>query len=128
MAQKPKKKAPSKTARGKKGKPPVPSVSKATCEPAYRVTRLFATPERSGDDVLAEICQITPNGVWRWRAPVANGGQGGVIPAVHHWRILAAARDRQLPLTADDLVWRPQPLRRPNRLPSPAAKKKAKAG
>ena len=85
----------------------MPQAEIATCEPAYTVIKTFASPEQTGDEAVAEICGLSKNAVWRWRAPITHGGQGGVIPAIHHHRLLDAAKHRERHLTAEDLVWRP---------------------
>ena len=53
---------------------------------------------------LARLMNKDPSTVWRWQAPVAQGGMGGRIPSTAQARLLGMARERGIPLTADELV------------------------
>lgn len=51
---------------------------------------------------LAEAAGVSIGRVSRWRGE--RGGAQGIIPAAHQRRILEKARERKLPLTAEDLI------------------------
>lgn len=61
--------------------------------PATYAARCFGSATK-----LAEAAGVSVSRVSRWRA------EKGLIPSPHQARILAAARQRNLPLTADDLI------------------------
>lgn len=42
--------------------------------------------------------------VSNWKRPRSKGGTGGVIPQRHHVALIAAARERGVALSADDLL------------------------
>ena len=74
--------------------------------PADRVIAAFADATgHNGEVNLARACGLrSPATVFRWKYPRDKGGTGGLIPANHHARILAAAEARGIGLKADDLV------------------------
>ena len=69
-------------------------------EPAKSTVALFGGPA-----VVSEITGTAYTAPYRWMAPRENGGTGGVIPQKHFPALLAAARERGLVLTTDDLVF-----------------------
>lgn len=67
------------------------------CEPAASVIGKFG-----GVRALARELRLDPSALSRWQE--RGKGGGGLIPAKYHWSLLALARARRIPLTADDLV------------------------
>jgi hypothetical protein len=67
--------------------------------PADKVISLFG-----GVRPLARELGRNPSSVVRWRKPRAVGGTGGAVPSAMQGRILALAKARGLPLTAEDLI------------------------
>lgn len=72
-------------------------------EPAASVIEKFG-----GVRKLARLLSLDPACVSKWQTHAKNGqGAHGLIPAKYHWTLIAMARDRSIPLTADDLIGRP---------------------
>lgn len=71
--------------------------------PSRLVRRLF------GEARLALLCDRTPSAVRKWDRRRSKGGTGGLIPAEFQARILRAAGEQGLDLTADDLIAEPVP-------------------
>lgn len=67
--------------------------------PAEKVITLFG-----GVRPLARELGRNPSSVVRWRKPRAEGGTGGAVPSAMQGRVLALAKARGLPLTAEDLI------------------------
>ena len=67
--------------------------------PADKVIALFG-----GVRPLARELGRNPSSVVRWRKPRAEGGTGGAVPSAMQGRVLALAKARGLPLTAEDLI------------------------
>lgn len=67
--------------------------------PADKVISLFG-----GVRPLARELGRNPSSVVRWRKPRAEGGTGGAVPSAMQGRVLALAKARGLPLTAEDLI------------------------
>jgi hypothetical protein len=70
-----------------------------TESPAEKVITLFG-----GVRPLARELGRNPSSVVRWRRPKDEGGTGGAVPSAMQGTVLALARARGLPLTADDLI------------------------
>lgn len=66
--------------------------------PANRVIEAF-----SGPRALGRAIGLHHSWVVRWRREPPEG-TGGLIPSRHHRKILRAARERGLDITADDLI------------------------
>lgn len=67
--------------------------------PAEKVIRLFG-----GEKAVAEITGLSTVQIHRWRYPKEKKGHGGHIPTRHIPTLLAAAANRQIPLTFADLL------------------------
>ena len=67
--------------------------------PADKVITLFG-----GVRPLARELGRDPASVVRWRKSKNEGGTGGAIPSAMQGKVLALAKARGLPLTADDLI------------------------
>lgn len=84
------------------------SENAATCNadaadtPAARVVRVLGWP------LTCELADLTPSAVMKWDRPLRTKGGGGLVPARYQARFLRAARERRLPLTADDLIAEPR--------------------
>lgn len=70
-----------------------------TESPAEKVITLFG-----GVRPLARELGRNPSSVVRWRRPKDEGGTGGAVPSAMQGKVLALARARGLPLTAEDLI------------------------
>ena len=70
-----------------------------TESPAEKVITLFG-----GVRPLARELGRNPSSVVRWRRPKDEGGTGGAVTSAMQVTVLALARARGLPLTADDLI------------------------
>ncbi len=57
-----------------------------------------------GAPAVAAVLGVHVTRVYRYTYPRARGGTGGLIPAEHLQRLLATARARGLPLTAEALI------------------------
>ncbi len=68
-------------------------------EPASTIIDKFG-----GTRVVAEIAEVSVHTVIRWRLAREKGGTGGVIPHWHVSKLIRAARDRNLSLSASDFV------------------------
>lgn len=62
-----------------------------------------------GDTAVAAITGVHRTRVANWKRPRSTGGTGGVIPLKHITKLLDAARDRDIPLTAAQFLPAPQP-------------------
>jgi hypothetical protein len=61
--------------------------------------------ERLGGE--AQVSHITGTAYtapYRWQAPRAKGGTGGLIPQRHHRRLLDYARAKGIPLAAEEFL------------------------
>lgn len=67
--------------------------------PAEKVITLFG-----GVRPLARELGRNPSSVLRWRRPKSEGGTGGAVPSAMQGRVLALAKARGLPLSAEDLI------------------------
>lgn len=74
----------------------------ATATPAEIVITLFG-----GVRPLARELGRNPSSVVRWRRPKIQGGTGGAVPSAVQGRVLALAKARGLPLSAEDLILKP---------------------
>jgi hypothetical protein len=57
-----------------------------------------------GARALAALIGKHPSTVWRWQAPVEQGGLGGRVPSKVQSQLLALARVHGVSLTAADLI------------------------
>lgn len=64
-------------------------------EPAASIIALLG-----GDTAVAAITGVHRTRVANWKRPKVTGGTGGVIPLKHISKLLDAARERDVPLTA----------------------------
>ena len=78
--------------------------SEALLDPAKTVISKFADSERAGTAIVSEITGAHVTRVYRWMREKAVGGTGGLIPGRHHQQILAAARERGIDLSAEELI------------------------
>lgn len=69
------------------------------CDPADTIIKKF-----KGLRAVADITDVTPHTVMRWRKPKDEGGTGGVIPHWHMEKLIDAARDRQIELSPVDFL------------------------
>lgn len=69
------------------------------CEPAASLISKFG-----GLREVAGIAGVSITQVQRWRLPKKNGGTGGAVPHWHHGKFRDAAREREIPLKANDLI------------------------
>jgi transposase len=53
---------------------------------------------------VAEVTGVHRTRVYNWLRAKELGGSGGRIPQSHHLRLLEAARERGIPLTAAELI------------------------
>lgn len=67
--------------------------------PAQKVITLFG-----GVRPLARELGRDPASIVRWRKPKELGGTGGAVPSAMQGKVLALAKARGLPLTAEDLI------------------------
>lgn len=79
------------------------SNSEAPVSPAKLARKLL------GSRVLAEICGLTENAVYKWDRPRSKGGTGGLIPAQFQARVLKEAERRSIDLIAERLIAEAQP-------------------
>jgi hypothetical protein len=61
-----------------------------------------------GAAVVAQIVGVHRTRVYYWLRPKEQGGAGGRIPQNHHLKLLGAAAERGLPLTAGELIGVPE--------------------
>ncbi len=76
-----------------------------TNTPAHKVITLFG-----GVRPLARALGRDPASIVRWRKPKESGGTGGAVPSAMQGKVLALAKARGLPLTAEDLILTPDYL------------------
>ena len=69
------------------------------CEPANTIIKKFR-----GLKALAEVTNVQPHTVMRWRMPKEKGGTGGVVPHWHVPAILEAAKERGLDIRPSDFA------------------------
>lgn len=69
------------------------------CDPANSIIAKFG-----GLTALAEVADVTPHTVMRWRKPRESGGTGGVVPHWHIQAILDAAKQRGIELSPSDFL------------------------
>jgi len=62
-----------------------------------------------GSKRLAELCDRTTDALRKWDRPKSKGGLGGLVPSEFQARILREATEKELPLTAGDLIAEPNP-------------------
>lgn len=72
---------------------------KGRMEPAASIIQRFG-----GDTKVAALVGVHRTRVANWKRPRDAGGTGGAIPFKHVPKLLAAARDLGLHLTADDFL------------------------
>ncbi len=60
-----------------------------------------------GEASVSSITDTSYTAPYRWQAPIDKGGTGGRIPARHIPKLIEAARERNLELTADDFFAEP---------------------
>lgn len=72
-----------------------------TCEPATSVIKKLGKIRR-----VSLALGVARQGVWKWTQPKPKG-TGGTIPQRHHLAILDLARALDVPLTAADLLPKP---------------------
>lgn len=73
------------------------------CEPADTIIKKF-----SGLNAVADIANVTPHTVMRWRRPKEDGGTGGIIPHWHMDKLLEAARERGIDLAPTEFLPAPK--------------------
>ncbi|WP_408636239.1 carph-isopro domain-containing protein [Pelagibacterium flavum] len=61
-----------------------------------------------GPNAVAEITGVHRTRVSNWKRSKAVGGTGGTIPFNHVPKLLDAARERGIPLSADDFLPAPK--------------------
>lgn len=59
-----------------------------------------------GHRAVADLTGTALTAPYRWTHPVEKGGTGGTIPQKHHRTLLEHARERGIPLTAEDFLER----------------------
>jgi hypothetical protein len=72
---------------------------KAGMEPASRIIEALGGPGK-----VAQIVGIHRTRVSNWKRPRDAGGTGGAVPHWHVPKLLAAAREQGIPLSAADFV------------------------
>jgi hypothetical protein len=77
------------------------------CEPANSIIKKF-----NGLTAVAEIANVTPHTVMRWRRTREDGGTGGVIPHWHMGKLLEAAREKNIDLAPTDFLPTPSETQR----------------
>lgn len=73
----------------------------AALSPAEKVVEAF------GELRTAEIVELTIDAIRKWRRRRATGGTGGLVPSQYQARLLRAAEEQNLPLTAADFIAEP---------------------
>lgn len=68
-------------------------------EPAQTIITLFG-----GDTAVAEITGAHRTRVANWKRPKEVGGTGGTIPLKHIRKLLEAAEERGIELTAENFI------------------------
>jgi hypothetical protein len=69
------------------------------CDPADAIIKKF-----NGLKAVADIVEVTPHTVMRWRRPKEEGGTGGIIPHWHIEKLLDAARERKIDLAPNEFL------------------------
>ena len=72
--------------------------------PAADIVMKFQCGQKPGPKALAEILGLGQSAVYRWMYPKKSGGTGGLIPNPYHRSILNAAKERNIPLSADEII------------------------
>lgn len=72
--------------------------------PAADIVKKFQSDRKPGPYVLAELLGIRPSAIYRWMYAKQYGGTGGMVPQRWHRKLIATARDRNIPLTADEII------------------------
>jgi hypothetical protein len=57
-----------------------------------------------GEAMVSAVTGTAYTAPYRWQAPRAKGGTGGLIPQRHHRRLLDYARSKGIPLTAEEFL------------------------
>ena len=57
-----------------------------------------------GEAIVSFLTGTAYTAPYRWQAARRKGGTGGVIPQRHHRRLIAYARSRGIPLSAEDFL------------------------
>lgn len=70
--------------------------------PASKIIDLFG-----GEASVSEITETSYTAPYRWQSSLDKGGTGGRIPSRHIPKLLEAAREKNLNLTADDFFVEP---------------------
>lgn len=60
-----------------------------------------------GPNAVAHIAGVHRTRVSNWMRPKQSGGTGGMIPFKHVPALIAAAKEKELALSADDFLPRP---------------------
>lgn len=66
--------------------------------PAKKVIRLL------GEQTCMDLCGLTSEALRKWKRSKTSGGGGGLVPAYYQARVLRAAVDQGLALSAEDLI------------------------
>ena len=72
--------------------------------PAADIVLKFQSEAKPGAKALAEILGLRESAVYRWMYPKRSGGTGGLIPNPYHRRIISAAKERDIPISAEDIL------------------------
>ena len=62
---------------------------------------------------VATICGRTKSWVYKWTYPKDRNGRGGYVPHEDAVKLLAAAKEGLVPLTAEDFFPEPEPVSLP---------------
>ncbi len=68
-------------------------------EPAASIIRKLG-----GEAVVSRVTETAYTAPYRWQQPRDKGGTGGLIPQRHHPKLLAFAREQDLPLSPADFL------------------------
>jgi hypothetical protein len=68
-------------------------------EPASTIIRQLGGPNK-----VAEIAGVHRTRVSNWKRPSERGGTGGVIPLKHIPKLIAAAKEAGVKMSADDFM------------------------
>ncbi len=72
--------------------------------PAADIVMKFSTTNEAGATVIASNLSVDKSRVYRWMYAKDVRGTGGLIPAEYHRPILNAAKERNIALSADDII------------------------
>jgi hypothetical protein len=70
-----------------------------TLSPAQCAIQVFG-----GVRATARVAGLSPSSVSRWQISKEDRGTGGMVPTSVQRKLLEAAKERQLTLSADDLI------------------------